>query len=761
MGLFDEVGVLAKYNPFSVPVMKTAYCQPNGKVPSNDEYSCEFGSGKYFALCGLGGVVSCGLTHTGVVPLDLVKCRIQLTVSEEGIRGLARGWAPTAIGYSLQGLGKFGFYEIFKVVYSNALGEVTSASAEFFADIMLAPMEACKVRIQTQPGCPSALRRVAPSILRQEGMWGFYKGIVPLWMRQIPYTMMKFACFERTVELLYRYVVPKPRSQCSKPEQLGVTFIAGYIAGVFCALVSHPADSVVSKLNQDSGSTAAQALRKLGWRGVWKGLLPRIIMIGTLTALQWFIYDFVKVTFRMPRPPPPEMPDSLRQKYAAMGKAIPECVKVLPPEMIRMVKDGYINIINELRKINFLFKRILLYDAVCAKFDQIYNKRWSYLLIDFLVGLSLFLMMRNATFVNRFAENCEIYIMWIQRLIEWLMGAPGGLKLNKPLNTALGSFFIYHITLWRRYLYILRPLIHFTALSFNYASLFGISISLAVLYDSISLFTVHVFCFYVYAGRFYQLQLNGLISLGRLFRGKKYNPLRNRVDSCCFDKEQLLLGTVAFTIFFFLLPTIFTYYVVFSSLRFIVFVVQSVLLSVVRQFQFNRCNDEESGLMWSNIEKQLNKKGSLFWFFFFTPLGMVTLSHFRHWTLSFVANERKPFSHFHKCPAWRNLFRQLRLAWYRPATVCWLLFRRESCACVLWAHHPPVLFTVRDYWAFVASLTASGRPTTDRQASSRRTSNRLPSVSVREKAASFGETENQRSTNQPSTSPAPDNLRQT
>lgn len=48
-------------------------------------------------------------------------------------------------------------------------------------------------------------------------------------MRQIPYTMMKFACFERTVELLYKYVVPKPRSECSKPEQLVVTFVAGYI----------------------------------------------------------------------------------------------------------------------------------------------------------------------------------------------------------------------------------------------------------------------------------------------------------------------------------------------------------------------------------------------------------------------------------------------------------------------------------------------------------------------------------------------------
>lgn len=41
--------------------------------------------------------------------------------------------------------------------------------------------------------------------------------------------MMKFACFERTVEALYKYVVPKPRNECTKGEQLVVTFVAGYI----------------------------------------------------------------------------------------------------------------------------------------------------------------------------------------------------------------------------------------------------------------------------------------------------------------------------------------------------------------------------------------------------------------------------------------------------------------------------------------------------------------------------------------------------
>jgi len=307
--------------------------------------SCEFGSTKYFALCGFGGLLSCGLTHTLVTPLDLVKCRLQvnkekyknlgngfkLTFQEGGASGLFLGWAPTAIGYSMQGICKFGFYEVFKNIYSGMLGEentflyrtslylAASASAEFFADIALSPMESVKVRIQTSPvgTFPTTLRAGAPKIWAAEGLNGFYKSLVPLWGRQIPYTMMKFACFERTVEALYQYVVPKPRAECSKSEQLVVTFAAGYIAGVFCAIVSHPADTIVSYMNKAQGATVGSAARDLGFKGMWAGLGPRIIMIGTLTALQWFIYDGVKVALRLPRPPPPQMPESLKKKLAA------------------------------------------------------------------------------------------------------------------------------------------------------------------------------------------------------------------------------------------------------------------------------------------------------------------------------------------------------------------------------------------------------------------------------------------------------------
>lgn len=50
---------------------------------TTEEVSCEFGSSKYYALCGFGGILSCGITHTAVVPLDLVKCRLQVCMEAE------------------------------------------------------------------------------------------------------------------------------------------------------------------------------------------------------------------------------------------------------------------------------------------------------------------------------------------------------------------------------------------------------------------------------------------------------------------------------------------------------------------------------------------------------------------------------------------------------------------------------------------------------------------------------------------------------
>nr|KAF6272121.1 phosphatidylinositol glycan anchor biosynthesis class Q [Myotis myotis] len=75
----------------------------------------------------------------------------------------------------------------------------------------------------------------------------------------------------------------------------------------------------------------------------------------------------------------------------------------------------------------------------------------------------------------------------------------------------------------------------------------------------------------------YCLKICGLSSLWRLFRGKKWNVLRQRVDSCSYDLDQLFIGTLLFTILVFLLPTTALYYLVFTLLRLLVVTVQGLI----------------------------------------------------------------------------------------------------------------------------------------------------------------------------------------
>lgn len=285
----------------------------------------------YYFKCMIAGVLSCGGTHTAICPLDVVKCNMQTNpakykglvpglktiVAEEGSMAVWKGWLPTAVGYSAQGFFKFGFYEIFKDVYSNLAGEKNakeykgliwlsaSASAEFFADIALCPMEMVKVKVQTSPAgtFPTATGAAVAKMLANKVEYRFpFGSLVPLWSRQIPYTMAKFYFFEKIVQLFYQHVFTKEKSEYSKITQLSITFASGYLAGVVCAIVSHPADTMVSQLGkaENKGKGFGQIASEFGVMNLCtRGLGTRIIMIGTLTGLQWWIYDSFKTAFGM------------------------------------------------------------------------------------------------------------------------------------------------------------------------------------------------------------------------------------------------------------------------------------------------------------------------------------------------------------------------------------------------------------------------------------------------------------------------------
>lgn len=102
--MFSSLLEAARNSPFKAPtqVVRCEESSENKQLVStrniqaadaNPGEACEFGSLHYFALCGVGGILSCGSTHTFVVPLDLVKCRLQ--VNQAKYKNLFNGFRLT------------------------------------------------------------------------------------------------------------------------------------------------------------------------------------------------------------------------------------------------------------------------------------------------------------------------------------------------------------------------------------------------------------------------------------------------------------------------------------------------------------------------------------------------------------------------------------------------------------------------------------------------------------------------------------------
>ncbi len=279
----------------------------------------------------LAGAIGCGVTHGAMTPIDVIKTKIQLEptlyksmgqagkriVSEAGVGALLTGLGPTVLGYSLQGAFKFGGYEVFKKTFVDLLGYETAsqykdsvyigsaAIAEFFADIALCPLEATRIRLVSQPTFANGLVGGFARILKEEGAGSFYNGFTPILFKQIPYNIAKFLTYERASEAIYSFIPNK--KDLSNTATTGINLLSGVIAGCTAAIVSQPADTLLSKVNktkkapgQSTIGLLGQLAKELGVRGSFAGLPTRLIMVGTLTSLQFTIYGQLKTTLGTP-----------------------------------------------------------------------------------------------------------------------------------------------------------------------------------------------------------------------------------------------------------------------------------------------------------------------------------------------------------------------------------------------------------------------------------------------------------------------------
>ena len=201
------------------------------------------------------------------------------------------------------------------------------------------------------------------------------------------------------------------------------------------------------------------------------------------------------------------------------------------------------------------------------------------IIVGLVVGLVLFNFSSRSAFVLRFLHR-GFNILHMDVLTEstvWLMGVPAGLKLNVKLTEWLGTNVLAVLDLWNLVTTQLAALEPTIVILIGSCGALGSSFVLAVLVDLVHCVTAHILLIYFAFAKVHAFMLYAISSLSYLFRGKKRNVLRRRIDTLVCSLEQLLLGTLMFTMLVFLFPTFAVYYVFFFTVWITILGFQAIL----------------------------------------------------------------------------------------------------------------------------------------------------------------------------------------
>lgn len=183
-----------------------------------------------------------------------------------------------------------------------------------------------------------------------------------------------------------------------------------------------------------------------------------------------------------------------------------------------------------------------------------------------------------------------IYHDAIHTQVKWLMSFPAGFKLNQNLTTVMGNFTLAALKFWCD-----LTSQHFSDLNHNMIFLIkfvsitcGMSVSIALIWDILNIYSFLLFFIYTIMAKLYNLNLKAIKTFFYIFRGLKSNIFSN-IDHNSHYSEQLLIGTILFTIFVLILPTITAFYINFLfiwSCVYIALVLLFFTISTINTFPF-------------------------------------------------------------------------------------------------------------------------------------------------------------------------------
>ena len=288
-----------------------------------------------YSLFAISGATGCAMTHSLVIPLDVVKTRMQtstivdeetsqsknnllesaqLMMKQEGASILLLGSQATLLGYLWYGLTIYPLYTFLKRFFlmNHYMGDANAALlagalGAVVASVGLTPMEACRIRAVAQPEQYSNGVIDTFQQLNREGENALFAGFTSLTIRQVIFGTVKFLAFERFRDTIFTL---EPTLRDSTITVLGVSLLAGACSGALSSIVSQPADSVLTYVAQNPSSTISAdgksssllqgcktMVEENGYSSLLRGLGSRCVWASFIIAGQFLLYDIFRTFF--------------------------------------------------------------------------------------------------------------------------------------------------------------------------------------------------------------------------------------------------------------------------------------------------------------------------------------------------------------------------------------------------------------------------------------------------------------------------------
>lgn len=237
----------------------------------------------------------------------------------EGVRGFFRGGALSVTKSTLNAALFFTGIENAHLLTNDFKDKLNSImfglgnSVDFFnacaikasTTFLVSPLVVIKTRFEVAGVNEySSIRSAFVSTYKKEGLRGFYKGVFPTLLRDVPYSGIQYSCYRFLLDAYSAMFMNGEDAKGKSP----VVFTFSAFSSIFAVMLTYPFDNLrvrhqcseFANFEKNGGGISGwiklveQVYNTEGIRGFYAGYVPRLMKKALSTALMWTLYEKFK-----------------------------------------------------------------------------------------------------------------------------------------------------------------------------------------------------------------------------------------------------------------------------------------------------------------------------------------------------------------------------------------------------------------------------------------------------------------------------------